>query len=402
MKYRRGNSLFLLNDLQYNIIMLYCIQERCDEMRVDTILKNGITVEGSPIEIAIDNGKIIAVHASLEGYSGEVIDLEGSYISAGWIDDHVHCNELMNVYFDSPDTVGVETGVCTVIDAGSSGADNIQEFYEKIADAKTNVYALINISKTGIVRQDELSDLENIDATLVKDRVADMSHFIVGLKARMSQSVVGKNGIIPLVKAKEIQKDNHDLPLMVHIGSAPPNLREICELLEKGDIVTHCFNGKQNNILDEDGKIYDFVLDAKKRGVLFDIGHGSASFSFDVAKKAFNQCFYCDTVSTDIYNKNRQHGPVYNLSTTLDKLLHLGYSLETLIPMITKTPAEFFRLDSKGNIEVGFDADFTIFDVLEEEHVLVDSEGKELNAQHKVTPRICIVGGNVYRIGENI
>ncbi len=176
------------------------------------------------------------------------------YLSAGWIDDHVHCFEEMTLYYDYPDQIGVNKGVTTVIDAGTTGAENIADFYEHAKQAKTNVYALLNISKWGIIAQDELADLNKIQADMVKQKIEELPDFIIGLKARMSKSVVGQNGITPLQLAKRIQKENHQLPLMVHIGSAPPNLLDILALLESGDIMTHCFNGKTNGILEQETK----------------------------------------------------------------------------------------------------------------------------------------------------
>lgn len=155
---------------------------------------------------------------------------------------------------------------------------------------KTNVYALVNISKWGIVEQDELADLSKVQATLVRDRLAELPKFIVGIKARMSKTVVGENGITPLELAKDIQRENQNLPLMIHIGSAPPELREVLELLDAGDVLTHCFNGKPNGILDkETDQIKDFAKAAYEKGIVFDIGHGTDSFNFHVAEIALKE-----------------------------------------------------------------------------------------------------------------
>ena len=133
----------------------------------------------------------------------------------------------------------------------------------------------------------------------------------------MSKTVVGNNGLTPLEWAKKIQKENHQIPLMVHIGSAPPHLEEILQLLEKGDILTHCFNGKDNGIMEkETHQIKPFVKDALAKGVIFDIGHGTDSFNFEVAKAAYDQGIKADSISTDIYIRNRKNGPVYDLATT--------------------------------------------------------------------------------------
>lgn len=170
----------------------------------DTLIKNGKLIDGSKIEVAIEKGMIKAVATEINQPAQEVVDLEGKYyLSAGWIDDHVHCYEKMNLYYDYPDQIGVEKGVTTVIDAGTTGAENIREFYQLTKSVKTNVYALMNISKWGIVKQDELADLTKIQEDLVSTALAELPEFIVGIKARMSKTVVGENGIKPLELAKK-------------------------------------------------------------------------------------------------------------------------------------------------------------------------------------------------------
>lgn len=281
----------------------------------DLLIKNGKRVNGEKVEVAIKDGAILAVEAEIESSSKEVLDLEGKhYLSAGWVDDHVHCYEKMTLYYDYPDEIGVTKGVTTVIDAGTTGAENIGDFYELTKRVKTNVYALVNISKWGIVEQDELADLSKIQASLVRDRLAELPKFIVGIKARMSKTVVGENGITPLELAKDIQRENQNLPLMIHIGSAPPELREVLELLDAGDVLTHCFNGKPNGILDkETDHIKDFAKAAYEKGIVFDIGHGTDSFNFHVAEIALKEGIKATSISTDIYHRNRENGPVYDL-----------------------------------------------------------------------------------------
>lgn len=368
---------------------------------VDLYIKNGKTVAGAKIDIAIKDGKISAVAESLTiPEAGKVLDLKGqSYVSAGWIDDHVHCFEKMTLYYDYPDEIGVKKGVTTVIDAGTTGAENIGDFYSLAQKAKTNVFALVNISKWGIVEQDELADLKKIKEEFITTAIEKYPDFIVGMKARMSKTVVGDNDIIPLELAKKIQADNH-LPLMVHIGSAPPKLDQVLEHMEQGDILTHCYNGKPNGILDGSGKIKDFVWDAYRRGVIFDIGHGTDSFNFKVAETAKAAGLICETISTDIYHRNREAGPVYDLATTLEKMLVLGYSLEEIIPMITKNPADSFKLAGKGQLEVGFDGDVTIFNTKKGLKELTDSNGFTRETNEQIQPIYTIIGGNVHVLDE--
>ena len=228
----------------------------------DLLLRRARLVDDTLTDIAMKDGSIAAL-GEISAPALKTIDLDGKYYaSAGWIDSHVHCYPNSPIYHDEPDSVGIATGVTTVIDAGSTGADDVDDFYQLTRKAATDVYALLNISRVGLIAQNELANMANIDAEAVKQAVARHPDFIVGLKARMSSSVVGENGITPLERGKAIQKENGDLPLMVHIGNNPPNLDEIAELLSSGDIITHCYNGKPNRILTPEGELRGSIVRA--------------------------------------------------------------------------------------------------------------------------------------------
>lgn len=369
-------------------------------MMLDLLIKNGKLINDQIVDVAIKDGIITGVGNEINEETKETLDLNREhYISSGWIDDHVHCYEKMDLYYDFPDEIGVKSGVTSVIDAGTTGAENISDFYEISKKAKTNVYALLNISKWGIVEQDELADLNKIQEELAKSKIQELSNFIVGIKARMSKTVIGNNGITPLELAKKIQSDNQHIPLMVHIGSAPPELDEILAHLSKGDIVTHCFNGKANGILDQTtNKIKPFAWKAYNDGVIFDVGHGTASFDFDVAEISFKEGMKATSISTDIYYTNRVEGPVYDLPTTMEKLHVVGYSWEEIIKMVTIIPATNFNLNKKGKLEKNFDADITIFDIKQGEKELVDSSGNHRQTKEIIHPLKTIIGGTIYEI----
>lgn len=367
---------------------------------LDLIIKEGRTLTGEPLEVGIQSGKIVLISSVINEPSRSVISAKEAIISAGWIDSHVHCYEKMDLYYDFPDEIGIKKGVTTVIDAGTAGEKNIGDFYQLAQQAKTNVFALMNISEDGIVHQDELADLSKINQEKNLARLAQFPKFIVGIKARMSKTVVGDNGILPLKLAKELQKKAKGIPLMVHIGSAPPTLDEVLSLLESGDIVTHCYNGKPNGIMDKNEKVKPFVLDAYSRGILFDIGHGTDSFNFKVGKKSVQENFLCQTISTDIYHRNRENGPVFDLATTMEKALYLGISLENILKMVTENPAKNFHLTTKGVLEVGKDADLTLFKIKNKEKYLIDSNGNEAIVSKEIQPTMTIVGGKVYPVEE--
>ena len=362
----------------------------------DLLLRRARLVDGSLTDIGIRAGKIAAL-GEISAPAVKTLELSGEhYVSAGWIDSHVHCYPHSPIYHDQPDSIGIATGVTTVIDAGSTGADDIDDFYTITRDAVTEVYALLNISRVGLIAQNELANMANIDAAAVRDAVKRHPDFIVGLKARMSSSVVGDNGITPLERAKAMQQENADLPLMVHIGNNPPNLDDIAERLTSGDIITHCYNGKPNRILTPSGELRASVSRAIARGVRLDIGHGSASFSFAVAKRAIAMGILPQTISSDIYCRNRIDGPVWSLAKVMSKFLAIGMSLPQVIACVTHHAADGLRLRHKGRLAVGYDADLTLFDLRHQPVLFTDAENDSLQADQLLTPLAAIRAGKGY------
>ena len=366
----------------------------------DLIIKNAKLINDSVTDIAINYGKIVEIGKDITAPSERMLDLKSQhYISAGWIDSHTHCFARSPIYHDEPDLIGVKAGVTTVVDAGSVGALDIDEFYDLAMQAKTHVYSFLNISKIGLIRQNELADMQDVDVALFDKSLAKYPHFIIGIKVRMSRSVVGDNGILPLIKAKEMQKKT-GLPLMIHVGNNPPELDEIAELLTKGDIITHCFNGKPNQIFDKQNNLRDSIKRAIERGVILDIGHGGESFSFAVAERAKCLDVYPNTISSDIYSKNRLQGPVFSLANVMSKFICLGYSKTRIIDSVTKNAAQILHLKNKGEIAIGYDADLTIFDVRKQTVLFTDSEGDVRECHEQFVPLASIVNNIIEIIQE--
>ncbi|WP_343530053.1 amidohydrolase/deacetylase family metallohydrolase [Yokenella regensburgei] len=362
----------------------------------DLLLRRARLVDDTLTDIAIQDGKIAAL-GDISAPAKSTVELNGkTYVSAGWIDSHVHCYPKSPIYHDEPDSVGIATGVTTVIDAGSTGADDVDDFWQLTRKASTDVYALLNISRVGLIAQNELANMDNIDADAVRDAVKRRPDFIVGLKARMSSSVVGENGITPLDRAKAMQKENGDLPLMVHIGNNPPNLDEIAERLSAGDIITHCYNGKPNRILTPAGELRASVTRALQRGVRLDVGHGTASFSFAVAQRAIAMGILPHTISSDIYCRNRIDGPVRSLASVMSKFLSIGMTLTQVIDCVTANAADGLRLAHKGRLTTGLDADLTLFALKHEPVVMVDAEKESLQVDNILVPLAAVRAGKGY------
>lgn len=356
------------------------------------VLRNVKQVNEEKIDIVIHNGKIKAVVKAGEGKGNSILDFENTYVSSGWIDLHVHAFPEFEPYGDEIDQVGIKQGVTTIADAGSCGADRMEELVISKDKAKTNVYAYLNISRIGLQRVDELSNLEWIDKQKVLEAVNIYSDIIIGLKARISNSVVGDNGIEPLRRARQLSLET-SLPLMVHIGSGPPSIEEISSLLEKDDVITHYLNGKENNLFDAQDRPLKAFLEALERGVQLDVGHGIASFSFKVAEAAKRHKIGLGTISTDMYRENRLNGPVYSMGHVLTKFLHLGYALEEVINAVTVNAAQRIKKPQLGRIKIGEQANLTLFKVKNEPVTLMDSEGEKRVSDKKIEPVGVVVNG---------
>ncbi|WP_324031743.1 amidohydrolase/deacetylase family metallohydrolase [Aeromonas caviae] len=363
----------------------------------DMIIRAGRLGNGQLVDVAIKHGKIAALGSLPESTEAkQTLTLGGQvHVSAGWIDGHTHCYPASPIYHDEPDKVGVESGATTVIDAGSTGADDVDDFQRIAATCKTRVHALLNISRIGLLRQNELADPADIDPALAQAAIRRHPGFIVGIKARMSGSVVGESGLQPLRMAKQIQQANGNLPLMVHVGNTPPDLDEIVALLGEGDLLTHCFNGKPNRILTPAGELRQAVREAMRRGLLLDIGHGGASFSFEVAELAIAQGILPHTISSDIYCKNRIKGPVYSLAHVMSKFFAIGMTLEQVLACVTHQAADALRLPGKGRLEVGADADITLFEVSCGPTLFTDTEAGTRNGDRQLLPLAALVGGEL-------
>lgn len=349
-------------------------------------------------DILIENGIIKEIQNDINSDGYQVLNLNGQIVLPGFIDIHTH------VYFGKtslgidPDIIGIHTGTTTVFDAGSSGADNFDDFYKNvISKSQTRVFSLINIARTGLKKDRyELADLNNLDIGALKDTVDRNRDYIKGIKARASKSAVGEMGIKPIEIAKKAAS-LVGLPLVVHIGHYPPHVEDVLNLLDRGDVITHCFHGKSNGLMNADGSIKYEAINAKKRGVLFDIGHGTESFNFNTAKRAIGNGFYPDIISTDIYLENYK-GPVHSLAITMTKIMESGIGLEECVSKVTSVPADNFKLDKLGMLKEGYIGDLTIIHLDPKPIELVDSDKNVIHANKQIIVDYVVKDGQVTKL----
>jgi dihydroorotase len=265
------------------------------------------------------------------------------------------------------------------------------------------VLAYVNLSTLGSVAGPGYSTLEDprlIDEAKIEAAVEKNRDMIVGIKVMATGAALGKAGLEPLRRARRLA-DNLHLPLLVHIGESwsntaePPPVASVLEYLKPKDIVTHMFTVHRGGLLDSNGKLWPQVRDARDSGVLFDVGHGLHNLNFDVARRVLDQGLKPDGVSTDGHRGNRA-GPVYDLPTTMAKLLALGFSLQDVVAMATANAARLLGRGDLGTIGIGAEADISILRLEEREWQARDSQNGTMPARQALVPVTAIRGENVY------
>jgi len=341
------------------------------------------------------DGKIAAIGPALAAPAdAERIDGKGAFVSPGWVDLHVHVWHGGTDISLRPSDCGAERGVTTMVDAGSAGEATFHGFREYVIEpARERIKAFLNLGSIGLVacnRVPELRDIRDIDLDRIIECYAENSEHIVGLKVRASHVITGSWGVTPVKLGKKIAKILK-LPMMVHVGEPPALYDEVLEILGPGDVVTHCFNGKAGSSILEDEDLFKLAERCAAEGVRLDIGHGGASFSFKVAEAAIQRGLMPFSISTDLHNRCMNF-PVWDLATTMSKLLCVGMPFDAIIHAVTHAPASVIKLDMTDRLTVGERADFTIFDLIDSDLEATDSNGDVSKLTRLFEPRHAVIG----------
>ncbi len=377
-------------------------------MKYDLLLKGGTLIDPAQgvhtrRDVAFAEGKVAAVGENLPSAEArQTLDATGRIVAPGMIDLHVHVFWGASHLGIEPDPTCLARGATTVVDAGSAGADTFPGFRKYVIEVSaTRILAQLNISSQGMLTPNigELEIPEYADVGRACAMIEQHRDLILGVKVRLTKhSIVGERaGMLPLHRAREAA-DAAGLPIMVHPQDAwCDSLDDILALMGKGDILTHTFHGSRCGILDEGGQVRDSVRAAMARGVVFDVGHGAGSFSWEVAERALAQGVQPQTISSDlhVYNVN---GPVYDLASVVGKFLHLGLSLDEALAKVTCVPAQIIHLaDQIGTLKAGAWGDAVVFELREGEFQLVDSQGQTRTGKQQLVPVAVVKGGKVYR-----
>ena len=360
----------------------------------DLIIKGGHVIDPSlrineVRDVAISGGRIAAVEANMAPDSAaEMIDARGKIVAPGLVDIHTHAARSK----EGP-PLALLDGVTGWVDAGSFGADGIDQ---AVANAKAGPNLgriLINISRLGVAPGGELMDLSRADVDLARGAIARHRDAVIGVKARLSNNVAGSNDLEALRRAQEAAAP-FGLPVMIHIGQTVSPMRAILALLKRGDIVTHMYAPAPNGILDDNGRVLPEVLAARRRGIWFDFGNGVADhFNWEVVERAMKQGFWPDTFSTDWNTQSRTTG-VIDFPNVMSKFLMFGMPVDRVIARATVNAVRIFEaFRDHGTLNVGAPADVAVLELRDGTFEFLDNYGNKRIGRQRLFPIATVIGG---------
>ena len=372
----------------------------------DLIITGGRVIDPSQkfdqiADIGIRNQKIVEIKPQLAKKSAQTINASGKIITPGLIDLHAHCYPQASAIGLPADELVYLTGTTTFVDAGDAGANNFSAFKHYIAaQARSRMYAFLHISSIGLAGfpVGEMKNMEYANIDLAARTLNENSDILLGIKVRESLDVVGENGIEPLRRAVLAAERSgaKGARVMCHIGNAPGDLSVLLDTLRPGDILTHAYSGAGNNTV-QNGKLIAAALEAKKRGVIIDVGHGGGSFDFTIAEPAIQQGLIPNTISSDLHAYSGNSPSIPYLPNVMSKFLTLGFTVNEVIAMTTSHPGKIINRDPLlGTLKNGASADITIFDLIEKPTEWLDTKGNKRPGQMAFVPFQTIRGGVPY------
>jgi dihydroorotase len=391
--------------LQLWLILIVLATSPLGAQEYELLLKGGHVIDGknkisAVRDVAIHNGRIAAVAANIDASKAvKTVNVAGLYVTPGLVDIHVHVyagtgkrgaySGDNSVY---PDGFTLRSGVTTVVDAGSSGWRNFPDFKDKVIDrSKTRVLALLNIVGNGMGGGAIEQNLGDMDATATANRAKEYKDTVVGVK---TAHYAGPEWT-PVERAVQAGTAAN-IPVMVDFGTFRPE-RPFQDLVTKklrpGDIYTHMYLGAVP-MLDSAGKVNAYLFEARKRGVIFDVGHGGGSFLFRQAVPAIKQGFIPDSISTDLHTGSMNAG-MKNMLNVMSKLLNIGMSMDEVVLRSTWHPAREIKREEFGNLSVGAPADVAVLRLEKGNFGFVDTFGARMKGTEKLVCELTVRGGSV-------
>src|SRR5580693_5555121 len=356
-------------------------------MKYDLLVTGGEVLDPAAglkgmLDVGIAGGKIVEVGPSLpESDARRTLSARGLYVTPGLIDVHAHVFVNAHDMGGHTDHFCQRSGVTTLCDAGSTGSATFAGLRHVLdTEVRTRVRAFVNLSAIGIIGgargTGELSHFPYADPEGCARTISENPDLAIGVKLRYGPGLVWEYTTEPVKMARRTAAIA-GVPLMIHITDSPIPLPEILAEMAPGDIITHCYHGRANGIM---GAAKQFILkevvEAQRHGIIFDCAHGRNHFSFAMIEKALDQGFLPDTISTDLTFTSATRGPVWDLTTTMSKLLHFGMSLDDLVARATSAPAKIMGYEGTvGTLRPGANADIALLELRDGNFELKDSDG---------------------------
>jgi dihydroorotase len=379
-------------------------------MSYNLILRGGRVIDPSQkldavTDIAFSAGKVARIGPELKGNADtDIRDVPGAIVAPGLIDLHTH------VYWGGT-SLGIDaedfcrrSGVTTAVDTGSAGPGNFAGFRKHVIErSQVRILAYLHVSFAGIYafsprvmvgESEEIRLMAPIDAAEVANANRDI---IVGIKVRVGARASGRSGTVPLDIALQVA-DETGLPVMAHIDDPPPTYEEVIARLRPGDVLTHAFRPYPNAPVTAQGTVKQAVIDARRRGVLFDIGHGKGSFAFKTARAMLANGFLPDTISSDVH-KLCINGPAFDQVTTMSKFLCLGMPLADVIAASTVNAAFALKRPELGSLKPGSVGDATILSVKDGRFDYVDVVSEHLEGNRRIASNGVVIAGRWWHPG---
>jgi dihydroorotase len=329
-------------------------------------------------------------------------------VTPGLIDLHAHTFAFGSAIGIPADELVAHQCTTTTVSAGDAGANNIAAFRRfLLPGSRTRQFAFVHIAVAGLAGfpVPELYNIDYAQPDAAARAVAENADFVLGVKVRMSENVIARHGTEPLKRAiAACVASGVPAKIMCHIGGVSDRalMSQILDLLRPGDVLTHCYSGAPNlagdgtNIV-QDGKLLPAALAAKKRGVVFDIGHGGGSFDFTIAQAAIEQGCAPDTISSDIHVFSGNTPGMPYLPWVMSKFLTLGFTLPQVVQMASSAPARIIgRVPKLGTIQPGAPADLSIFDLVDGPVTFVDTRNNQRAGKQVLKPAGTIVAGTAF------
>ena len=373
--------------------------------RYDLLLQGGHVIDArnsisAVRDVAIKDGAIAAVAEKINPADAlKVVNVQGLYVTPGLVDIHVHVyagtGERNSYAGDNslyPDGYTFRVGVTTVADAGCAGWRNFEDFKTRVIDrAKTRVFAFINIVGAGMRGpkfEDNLEDMQPGPAAAMAKKYKDI---VVGFK---TAHYTGPDWT-PVEHAVEAGNEAGGIPVMVDFGNDHPE-RPLADLvtrkLRPGDIYTHCYSGLRHELVD--GKVNPGMIEGRKRGVIFDVGHGGGSFAWRVAVPAIQQGFLPDSISTDLHIGSMNSG-MKDMLNVMGKFLAMGLTMDQVIARSTWNPAREIHHEELGNLSVGSTADVAVLRLENGNFGFTDMYGARMDGKQRLQCELTLRAGKV-------